>query len=121
MIEDAMYSFAAECVCLCSNPDRATGAKSYAKHKIRESAAKMTKRVYHLDSENDKSFFGLEKKVVGLESGRNNGIRAHYNARADPNLGVGIIAVRRITCNCDGCMTRLARKWKCDTAPEEQP
>jgi len=39
------------------------------------------------------------------------GISAMYNFRADPDLGIGKIAIRRIYCACDGCMDQLNSVW----------
>lgn len=43
----------------------------------------------------------------GFNAGTRNGLAAMYNIRADHELGVGMIAVRRIPCACGGCLGRL--------------
>ena len=46
----------------------------------------------------------LKKKVVGMRKEKLMGISEMYNFRADPNLEIGKIAVRKIPCVCDGCL-----------------
>ena len=51
------------------------------------------------------------------------GMRAHYNIHADPDLGLGKVAVRRIPCGCRTCLEKLRTKWdrSNEYTPEEQP
>ena len=42
---------------------------------------------------------------------KGNGIRHHYNFRADHNLGMGYIAARRIPCACNACQEQLKETW----------
>ena len=49
------------------------------------------------------------------------GISEMYNFRADPDLGIGKIAIRRIPCAYDGCLDQLHSVWKEGTIHEEQP
>ena len=44
-----------------------------------------------------------------------------YNIRADPDLGLGQIALRRIPCACTGCLAQLAKPWQPNIAVSEQP
>ena len=39
------------------------------------------------------------------------GMRAHYHIHADPDLGLGKVAVRRIPCGCQSCLEKLRTKW----------
>ena len=71
---------------------------------MREAKQKRDKRVYHLQDAKDVQMVGMKKKVVGLETGKYNGILSMYNFRCDPDLGIGKAACRRITC---ACMTYL--------------
>ena len=50
---------------------------------------------------------GMDKKVVGLETGKYNGISSMYNFRCDPDLGIGKAACRRIPCACLTCLEML--------------
>jgi hypothetical protein len=49
-------------------------------------------------------------KVV-LPKGQFNGIRAHYNIRTDPDLGMGWAALHRVACGCGPCKDQLKRPW----------
>ena len=42
---------------------------------------------------------------------KRNGIQCHYNFRADPALGLGYVAVRRIPCACNACVSQLKEPW----------
>ena len=44
-----------------------------------------------------------------------------HNFRADPDLGVGVIAVRRILCACQPCLDQLKLPWSPNIAPQNQP
>ena len=48
-------------------------------------------------------------------------ISAMYNFKADPDLEIGNIAIRRIPCACDGCLDQLNFVGKGRTIDEEQP
>ena len=48
------------------------------------------------------------------------GISAMYNFRADPDLGLGKMAVRRIPCVCDGCPDQLNSVQKEETINKEE-
>ena len=56
-----------------------------------------------------------------LSPGDYNGIRAHYNIRTDPDLGLGWCALRRVACGCAECAKQLALPWKRGGSPEAQP
>ena len=43
-----------------------------------------------------------------------------YNIQADPRLGVGKVAVRRIPCGCMGCYNRLSLPWDNQLSPDKQ-
>ena len=43
--------------------------------------------------------------------GQFNGLRAHYNIRTDPDLGVGWAALRRVACGCGPCKEQLKLPW----------
>jgi hypothetical protein len=50
-------------------------------------------------------------KIVLPTKGKFNGIRAHYNIRTDPDLGIGWAALRRVACGCASCKERLMSQW----------
>ena len=55
---------------------------------------------------------GMKKKVVGLDNGKYMGISSMYNFRCDPDLGIGKVACRRITCACLPCLEILKLPWE---------
>ena len=40
------------------------------------------------------------------------GISVWYNFRADPDFWIEKIVIRRISCDCDGCLDQLNYVWK---------
>ena len=38
-----------------------------------------------------------------------------YNFRSDPDMGIGKIAIRRISCACNGFLEQLYLVWKTGT------
>ena len=54
---------------------------------------------------------GMEKKVVGLETGKYNGISSMCNFRCDPDLGIRKAACRRIPCAYLTCLEMLKTPW----------
>ena len=55
-----------------------------------------------------------------MSTGTNNGIQAHYNVRADKDLGTGSVAVRRIPCTCSECLKQLDIAWNTKKDKYEQ-
>ena len=64
---------------------------------------------------------GMKKKVVGLETGKYNGISSMYNFRCDPDLGIGKAACRRIPCACLTCLEMLKTPWDKEFNDQSQP
>jgi hypothetical protein len=48
---------------------------------------------------------------VKMEKGKYNGIRANYNIRMDPDLGIGWAAVHCVACGCGPCKVQLKMPW----------
>ena len=48
---------------------------------------------------------------LDLEKGEYNGIRAYYNIRKDPDLGIGWAALCRAACGCEACKAQLKTPW----------
>jgi hypothetical protein len=120
MTETASLSLAEECARLCSRRERAEGVKGDVKLKKREEKAKMKNRTYHVHKETDVRFSKLSMKRQGLDAGTHNGLLAHYHMRADPKLGLGKAALRRIPCGCDACLEQLAKEWKPNVPSRKQ-
>jgi len=56
-----------------------------------------------------------------MEKGKYNGIRAYYNIRTDPDLGVGWAALRRVACGCGPCKAQLKMPWVSRVDKRAQP
>ena len=111
MIGDIKSSWAVTCKQLLEENIRVRGFKSYKKYNKREAKQKMDKRVYHLQDSKDVQIVGMKKKVVGLETGKYNGILSMNNFRCDPDLGIGKAACRRIPCACMTFLEQLETPW----------
>ena len=94
MVKGSSSSLAEECIHLCSAKARSDGVKSEVKYKKREEKAPMKKRHYHLQRIDDVTHFNVSMKAVGLQRGIRNGQNSMYHIRADPELGLGKIALR---------------------------
>ncbi len=98
-----------EWVRLLSDPMRLNGIKSKGMRAKHEGRA--------LIIQNDYMTYTMENvpplpdyKLV-LPKGQFNGIRAHYNIRMDPDLGMGWAAVHQVACSCGPCKDQLQRPW----------
>ena len=110
--EFQFQSFAKECIRICSLPCRENGVKTSSKSNKREQSAKMLSRQYHYQDKETVEYNGIQKETVGfIKSKKKHGLNSHYHIRADPMLGVGYVAVRRIPCYCKGCIDKLKIKW----------
>jgi hypothetical protein len=117
MVEGTSKSLAVECARLCSDKARSNGVKSEGKYRKRESEAKMKQRHYHVQDSGDVSFSAISMKLTGFPASKmtRSGLRAMYNIRADPDLGMGKIALRRIPCMCHACAEQLQTPWLVNT------
>jgi hypothetical protein len=124
MANGVSKSLAVECARLLSDATRHQGVKSQGKYAKREAIAVMTQRHYHVQQQEDVLFGGMKMELHGLDSVRgqtHNGLMAHYNIRADPKLGVGRVALRRVPCGCKQCMLQLLEPWTPGLAADKQP
>jgi hypothetical protein len=118
------FSFAKECVRICSMSYRAHGVVGDAKHKKRDDAKKLANRYYHYQDKNDIEYDNINTTFRGFKTGRKvtkHGCSFHYNFRCDPNLGLGYIATRRIPCCCAACTTQLSIPWDDTKDKYDQP
>ena len=84
----------------------------------------MRERFYHVQDPKQVRFSNISKGTKGwirIKNQKGNGIRHHHNFRADPVLGVGFIAARRIPCMCEGCLQQLQKPWLKNKSFYEQP
>ena len=117
--ETIAVSPADECVRLLSHPSRVNGIKSEGMRAKRENKVLVSRNEYASYTMGDVPLIP-DYKVV-LPKGKFNGIRAHYNIRTDPDLGVGWAAMRRVACGCGPCKEQLERPWVPLVEPDAQP
>ncbi len=113
MVEGASKSLAEECAHLCSDEARTSGVKGSVKSEKRETNSKLKLRKYHVQQAETVKFRDLKMEVTGLPKKTkqsHNGLLAHYNIRVERDLGIGMAALRRIPCACDGCINQLDLK-----------
>ena len=115
------HSHAKECAKLLSEDRSKCDKKGKKQGKIED-------RNYHV-TDKDTLIKGsdLKMKAKGFHTAVKGelytGLRAHYHIHADPDLGVGKVAVRRIPCGCTTCLQKLRTKWDRlnELSPEQQP
>ena len=120
-IGDKQKSFAEQAKKLCEDEDRKDGVKSAGpKRQKRMQNKKINKRHYFVTHADEVQYSSVNmntiilpssKKKIDGKTPKQSGILTRYNFRADPRLGVGKIAVRRIPCTCRQCMKQLALPW----------
>ena len=118
----ASLSFATECARLCGQEKRKFGVLSTPAYQSRNH--KLNERYYHVQDPNNVRYSKISKKAVGWihTQGQNgDGIRHHYNLRADPALGIDYVVVRRIPCMCVACVNQLQQPWLVNKPFSEQP
>jgi hypothetical protein len=102
-------SLACEAVRMCSTTERLKGVKGDKKHAKREGNAKMQMRHYHIQEKKDVKHTNVTFKAEGLPDDTKH---SHcYNIRADWELGLGCVAMRRIPCACESCLEQLKQPW----------
>jgi hypothetical protein len=100
---------AAKCIRLLSDLARVSGIKGkgmQAKHEGKALVERNNYATYTMDDVPP-----LPDYKVILPKGNFNGIRAHYNIRTNPDLGMGWAAQHHVTCGCDWCKEQLERPW----------
>ena len=102
-------------------PERQFGVKSVQKSNKREENSNVDKRVYYVQREEDVTADGVKIKLVGLETGKFEGISSMYNIRTDPDLGPKRAMIRRFPCLCPGCVAKLLLPWEDGIDPQNQP
>jgi hypothetical protein len=120
--EGAAISVAEEAARLCRIDARSEGAKSDRKYQKREEASTVKKRHYHVRVQNAKLHDRLRMKMVGWTTDITHGdLLAHYHLHADPDLGAGQVALRRIPCACDSCEEMKRKEWIPGVDSRNQP
>ena len=119
--KESNLSFATECARLCGSDNRKSGVLSSSAYNNRKQ--KLNARYYHVQDCNKVRYHNISKVTKGWikDTFKGNGVQHHYNFRADPVLGLGYIAVRRIPCMCDSCAQQLDKSWLPNKSFTEQP
>jgi hypothetical protein len=110
---------AAECVCMLSNPFRINGIKSKGMHAKRKGKALVKRNDYTTYSMDNVPIIP-DWKIV-FPKGKLNGVRAYYNIRMDPDLGIGWVALCRVACGCGPFKEQLNVSWIPGVEMREQP
>ncbi len=100
---------AEECVRMLNDPFRVNGMKSEGMRVKREGKALVERNDYITYTMADVPIIPDWK--ISFRKGKYNGIRAYYNIRTDPDLGVGLAALRRVACGCGPCKEQLDKPW----------
>jgi hypothetical protein len=109
---------AAECVRILSDPARINGIKSEGVRAKREGKALVEQNTYECYRMGDVPTTPNFK--IEFPKGKFNGMRAYYNIRTDPDLGLGFAALRCVACGCNACKEQLARPWMPGVDKHEQ-
>lgn len=124
-VDGESMSIAREAARMCGNASRAEGVKSEGKYRKREEASTMKKRVYHVDEPCERHQFENLTMVCTpwykAKESQGHSLKFMYNFRADPKLGLGRIAIRRIPCACAACRMQLGKPWVDNLEVEQQP
>jgi hypothetical protein len=122
MVEEEGKSLAEECARLCSDTSRVAGVKSDAKYAKREASAALKMRNYHVQKREDVQFEGIKMGAqIPKSKHTHDGLTDMYNLRADPDLGLGWIALRPIPCACSKCIEQTNKPWALNVKPELHP
>ncbi len=100
---------AVKCVCLLSNPARVSSIKGKGMRAKRKGKALVERNDYVTYTMDDVP--PLPDYKVILPKSNFSGLRAHYNIRTDPDLGIGFAALHRVACGHGLCKEQLARPW----------
>jgi hypothetical protein len=100
---------AAKCVHLLSDPARVSGIKGKGMWAKCEGKALVERNNYATYTMDDVP--PLPDYKVILPKGNFNGLRAHYNIRIDPDLGISFAALHCVACGCGLCKEQLAWPW----------
>ena len=113
-------SLAEQCVRLCNDKDRKNGVHCAGnKYRKRESEKKFKERHYFNTRAEECKYDGMKFDTVQLKNIssdpgtklKHTGTHTRYNFRADFELGIGYIAVRRLSCWCSSCVDQLKIEW----------
>ena len=110
---------AAECDHLLSNPTFLNGIKSKGMQAKQEGKALVERNTYESYMMDDVP--PIPNFKIAFAKGKFNGLRAYYNICMDPDLRLGLAALRRVACGCDACEEQLGMPWLQRANMYEQP
>jgi hypothetical protein len=107
--DNIAVSPSAECSRLLSDPARVSGIKSKGMRSKRKAKALVERNdyaTYTMDNVPPLPYY----KVI-MPKGKFNRLRAPYNIRMDPDLGINYAALRCVACGCESCKDQLGQPW----------
>ena len=104
---------------MLNNPFHVNGIKSEGMRTKREGKALVECNDYNTYTMDDVPIIPDWK--ISFPKGKYNGIRAYYNIRTDPDMGVGWAALRRVACGCGTCKEQLKKPWMPGVEKRGQP
>ena len=90
---------------MLSDPARINGIKNKGMQAKRKGKALVDRNNYGTYCMDDGT--PIPDYRIKFPPGQFNGLRAHYNIRTDPDLGVGWAALCRVACGCGPCKEQL--------------
>ena len=118
--KDVSIKFAYQYIHILNNKERLNGPKGSTKMKNIESLFNYQSDIYNVQRKSDVNHRGMKmiwnnKRFPSLNviNGKTSpyiskGILRHYHYRSDPKLGLEIVAIIRIPCNCHACTNILS-------------
>ena len=94
---------------LLGNPTRLNGIKSEGMRAKREGKALVERNTYESYTMDDVP--PIPNFKTHFPEQNYNGLRAYYNIRTYPDLGLGFTALWRVACGCDTCKEQLGMPW----------
>ena len=122
-VKDGKFVDPAEVALKLLKQQRATIARGHTKNQKKISKASIERRDCHTRKCEDAKHQDLKHEIKknNLPNERHFGLGALHDIVADPDLGVGKVALRRIPCACDSCREQQKKKWISGTDPTDQP
>jgi len=108
VVEDELISCAEQCVCILSNIwDEGKTSEGSLKNKIKK---RTIEEEYFWLRDKDKELCKIKCKTIEIED-PNDIFTDMYNIHACPELGVEMVALRRILCGCKACYEQIRKPW----------
>ena len=97
------------------------GTKGDKNHSKREAKARLKNKYYWVHKEEDIIFNGI-KAVDKILNNQDKGTMKHfYHIICNPDLDKVLYVMRRITCDCNGCVEQLSKPWLTNLDKTLQP